>query len=187
MNIPFIKYSIGFKLKQSWYKSDIAGAALITIYPRVRPPRDVWPLEREESKFSGLYVYGKLLKNYLLLSKPFIDLELLIQNPKLTTIKDVEITLYQKRNLAEESSRTVVSEYSLPELVEFRNDHFHHTFRVPITSSRLLGVPTSYCPNPQHPDRPWIVDYEIEVKFRTGLFSSNIILEFPIFIANIKR
>lgn len=187
MHIPFIVYTIQFKLDQSWYKYSFPSAALITIYPRVPPPRDIWPLEREGSNFGGLYIYGKIPQNYLLLSKPFIDLELFIQNPKLATIKEVEISLYQNRILAGLNSRTVVSKYSLSELIDFQNDRLHRTFRVPITSSRPLAVPTSYCPNPEDPDRPWIVEYELEVKFKTGLFSSNIILKFPIFVANIKR
>ena len=183
--IPGIEYSLKINLDRSWFKRNIRSEMRIWIMPRVLRPRDVWSPESEESNFRHLHIYGKLLRNYLLVGEPYITLELDIQNPSHTTIKEIIVSLIQCRLLFGKDGRVPIFQYSLPDIVDFQNDHLHRTFQVPTTLG--LIAPSSYYENPKNSNKPYIVEYVLEVKFKTRLFFTNATLEFPVIVANSER
>jgi len=164
-------------MRRSWLHRNIRSTRPIIVTPRVSPPRNVRPLEREESNFRDLYIYGKLLHNYLLIGEPYISLELNIQNPSQTTIKEIIVKLIQRRRLANKYGEVVIFEQSLPDIIDFQNDYLHRTFQVPVLPSVQLFAPTSYY-------KSWVIDYIFKVTLKTKLFFTNVTLDFPLIVAN---
>ena len=123
-----------------------------------------------------------------MIGEPYITLELDIQNPDRTTIQDTVVTLVQRRLLDHSVGRAIIFEQPLPGMIGFRGPHLHRTFQVPVVPSMEFLAPTSYYI--RHGDRsePWTVEYAVEVKFKTPFaFYRDIILDFPLLVANSKR
>lgn len=185
---PIIEYSLGINLARSWFHRNIRSKLYINMYPRTSPPRNVFSIEREESNFRDLHIYGKLLRNYLVVGEPFMALELSIQNPSHTTITQVVVTLYQHRHLGVKKAKVTIFEYSLPGIVDFQNEHLHRTFQVPVHHPHGVLPPTSYWENTKRFfHKSWTVEYVLEVKFKTRLLFTNVTLEFPITVVTDKR
>ena len=170
-------------LARSWFQRNIRSQVPIIIYPRVYPTRQVWPVEREESNFRDLNIYGKLLRSYIVFDKPHIALELTIQNPGHTTITRIDVTLYQNRSLGGKKGRVTIFQDSLAGIVDFQNEYLHRTFQIPIRYQYGLLPPTSYWKNTGKLfNKSWTVEYVLEVTFRTRLFFTNATLTFPIMV-----
>jgi hypothetical protein len=174
-------------MNRSRFHRNIRSELRIMVIPHVPRPREVWPVEREESNFRDLYIYGKLLRNYLLIGEPYITLELNIENPSQTTIKEIVATLIQRRKLAKRSGQAIIFEQSLPGIVDFQDTHLHQTFQIPVVPTFEFFAPTTYYKDPNNPTETWIFDYVLEVKFKTRLFFKNVTLEFPLLVVNSKR
>jgi len=183
-DIPHIDYFVQVNLNRSWFHRNIRSQRHIMITPRVPRPRNVWSVEREEANFRDLIIYGKLLRNYLLIGEPYITLELDIQNPSQTTIKEIIVKLVQRRRLAKKYGQVVIFEQSLPDIIDFENNHLHRTFQVPVLPARLLFAPTTYYTDPDKPKQTWVIDYVFEVEIKTKLFFTNVTLKFPLLVAN---
>jgi hypothetical protein len=181
---PHIDYFLQVNLDRSRFHRNIRSQLGIMITPRVPRPRNVWSVEREEANFGDLYIYGKLLRDYLLIGEPYITLELDIQNPSQTTIKEIMVKLVQGRRLATEYGRALIFKQSLPDIIDFQNNHLHRTFQVPVLPSHLLFAPTTYYRDPGKFNQTWVIEYTFEVEIKTKLFSTNVILKFPLLVAN---
>jgi len=176
-NIPYIDYFLEVNLSRSGFRPNIRSKRLIMVTPRVSPPRNVWPLESKESNFRDLYIHGKLLRNYLLIGEPYISLELNIQNPSQTTIKEIIVKLIQRRRLSDNYGEVVIFEQPLPDIIYFQNDHLHRTFQVPVLPTVQLFAPTSYY-------KDWVIDYVFKATIKTNLLFKNVTLAFPIIVGN---
>jgi hypothetical protein len=60
----------------------------------------------------------------------------------------------------------------------------HRTFQVPVLPSHLLFAPTTYYRDPGKFNQTWVIEYTFEVEIKTKLFSTNVILKFPLLVAN---
>jgi len=181
---PHIDYFLQVNLDRSRFHRNIRSQLGIMITPRVPRPQNVRSVERKEANFRDLYIYGKLLRNYLLIGEPYITLELDIQNPSQTTIKEIMVKLVQRRRLAKKYGQALIFKQSLPDTIDFQNNHLHRTFQVPVLQSHLLFAPTTYYKDPDKPNQTWVIDYMFEVEIKTKLFFTNVILEFPLLVAN---
>jgi hypothetical protein len=104
-----------------------------------------YQVEREDANFRDLRIYGKLPRDYFIVGEPYIPLELDIINPSQTTIKEVVVKLMQHRELGKWFGVAIVFQESLPNIANFRNNHLHQTFRVPLPLlSPMLLAPSSY-------------------------------------------
>ncbi len=172
---------------RSWFHRNIRSRLSIMVTPQVPRPRDVWSLESEESNFRDLHIYGKLLRSYLLIGEPYITLELNLENPSQTTIKEIIVTLIQLRQLAKHNGRTIIFEQTLPGIVDIQNTHLHQTFQIPVVSTFESFAPTTFYRNPNNPNETFVVSYVLEVKFKTKLAFTNVTIEFPLLVVNSKH
>ncbi len=181
---PYIDYFLEVNLDRSSFRRNICSKLPIIVTPHVSRPRNVRSVEREETNFRDLYIYGKILRNYLSIGEPYITLELNIENPSQTTIKEIMVKLVQRRQLANERGEVVIFHQSLPDIIDFQNNHLHRTFQVPVPASSLLCAPSSYYIDPDKPAKPWVIDYVFRVTIKTKLSFTNVTLDFPLTVTN---
>jgi len=181
---PYIDYYVEASVDLSSLRPNTRSKVPIMVTPRLPRPPNTWSLEAEQSNFRGLHVYGKLLRHYLLIGERYITLELNIQNPSQTTIKEIIIKLIQRRHLSSKSGAVIIFEQALPEITYFQDRHLRRIFQVPVNLSTLLVAPTTYIAKLDKSNQPWSVDYILEVILKTNLFFANVTLEFPLIVAN---
>ena len=183
---PYIKYSLSIVLNRSWPYFDLSFPHRILVTPRVHIPRDVWFLQIKESNLKDLYISGILRCNYLLIGQSSISLELKIENPSRMTIERTIVALIQHRQFAEAVGNSIIFSHSLPDMIDFKNDHLYLTFQIPVLAPAGLFAPTSSYTRPGDNNRSWTVEYTLAVTFYTQAVLRNVTLEFPILVANSK-
>ena len=171
-------------MNHSWSHRDICSQISIMVGDQIYRPLQVQSLETEDSNFMGLSIHGKLLCNCLLISEPYINLELEIQNRNRTTIKEATVKLIQRRRLHGYSGGAIIFEDFLPDIVNVQDTHLHQTFQIHVIPTSRFCVPTANYTYPDDPDRTCSVSYVLEVEFKTGIFHRDLKLRFPVFVAN---
>ena len=182
--IPYIEYCLHVDMNRSWFHRDIRYKTFIIVGRQISRPLEVKSLEREASNFMDLRIHGQLLRNCLLISEPYIHLELEIQNRNRTTTKKVTVKLIQHRQLARRKGGAIIFKESLSEIANFQDTHLHQTFQIPVIPTTQFSVPTGNYKYPDNPNRFCSVSYILEVKFKTIFFVRNLLLQFPLIVAN---
>ncbi|CAM4981949.1 unnamed protein product [Rotaria socialis] len=183
----WINYYVAVTVARSGLHRNVCEFVNITVAPFVGIPRHVSSVERVDENIRDLYIHGILLRNYLLIGEPYIPLELYIDNPGRTTIKEVIVKLVQLRDLGDKSSTEIIFEELLPGIEDFQNDHFYHTVQIPMLSATELFAPSTVYKYSATPSVVWTVNYALEMIFKTRLSFTNITLIFPLMVVNGSR
>ena len=158
------------------------------VIPRVRLSPHLLPIDIDDRNRKDVYVHVKMKKNYLLVGQRDIPLELFIENPNQATIKEVIITLKQRRQLGIAGTReTTLYTTTLPGIVEFQGPRLHDTFPLPILCSWAELVPTYVYTTRMDRKSPWSIDYAFEMTFKIGGLLTNIFFKIPIAVVNSGR
>lgn len=185
---PYIQYLLKVSYVGHWIIPKVIAQYPIMVIPRVGLSPYLLPIEIDDTNRKDVYVHVKMKKNYLLVGQRDIPLEVVIQNPNQSIIKEVIIRLKQRRNLGIAGTReTTLYTTTLPGIVDFQGQHLHNTLPLPILCSWTELVPTYVYRTSIDPKSPWSIDYTFEMTFKIGGLLTNMIFKLPIAVINSER
>jgi hypothetical protein len=158
------------------------------VIPRVGLPHPLLPIEIDDRNRKDVYVHVKMKKNYLLVGQQDIPIEVFIQNPNQSIIKEVIIRLKQRRQLGIAGTQeATLYTTTLPGIVDFQGSYLHDTFPLPILCSWAELVPTFIYRALTDRESPWSIDYTFEMTFKIGGLLTDISFKLPIAVVNSER
>ena len=185
---PYIQYLLKVSYAGRLILPKVIVQHPIMVIPRVGLSPHLLPIEIDDTNRNDVYVHVKMKKNYLLVGQRDIPLEVVIQNPNQSIIKEVIIRLKQRCHLGIAGTReTTLYTTTLPGIVDFQGHHLHNTFPLPILCSWAELVPTYVYRTSMDAKSPWSIGYTFEMTFKIGGLLTNIFFKLPIAVINSER